>query len=247
MGKKSKNALSFVGDVGSTQDKFVWIMIILTAVLMLLTACSSEPADPSQAELIRVGSSVVTVRQFKQIQDLSQDYYWQDQDTEDKNSAEPKALRLLSQITEELLLKEKAQSLNLTVNDAELDAAVRNIKSDYPEGTFEQVLLENAVSFDFWRQRLRARLLMNKVIEKELESNVIITPEDVASYYRQHYAGMSGGQSNSGGSGKDINEIIVRRLRKLKAEKAYKEWIKELQQTYPVQVDWEAWKTLEAP
>ncbi len=224
------------------------LMGMLMAIVLMTVSCADEPLDPSQADLIRVGSHSITVRQFKRIQDMSQDYYWQDHDS---NTAvtESRTLRLLNQMTEELLIKERAKALSLTVSDTEVDTAIQNIKSDYPEGTFEQVLLENAVSFDFWRQRLKIRLLIDKVIEKELESNVIITPEDVSAYYKKHYSGPSGGQTSAAkvDQDKDINEIIVRRLRKLKAEKNYKDWIDQLQQTYPVEVNWELWNQLQAP
>lgn len=180
---------------------------------------------------------------------MSQDYYWQNSDGDAPSDKESKALRLLNQISEELLLTEKAKALEIEVSDKELQDAVQSIKADYPEGTFEQVLLENAVSYDFWCQRLKVRLLMDKVIQKELESHVNITPEDISSFYKEHYAGVVDRQKGDPGSGQDknINEIIVKRLRKLKAEDTYKEWIKELGQIYPVHINWAAWKKMTAP
>lgn len=218
------------------------VALMLDALFM---SCSRNPVDLSLTELIRVGESQITVREFKQIQDMSQDYYWQENKA-DGDSAESKDLRMLDQVIEELLIKEHAKTLRIIVSKTDIDAAVRNIRSDYPEDTFDQVLLENAVSFDFWRKRLGVRLLMDKVIERELENHAIITPEDIASYYKKHYAEASDQQDNTKALGKsnDINEVIVKRLRKLKAEKNYKNWIKELQQTYPVQINWEAWKRI---
>ncbi|MGD9213075.1 MAG: SurA N-terminal domain-containing protein [Desulfobacteraceae bacterium] len=247
MGKNVKYTLLFFQKGQFVQTLSGLLVGIVMMLSLLFTACSKQPVDSTQTELLRVGSNILTVRQFKQIQDMSQDYYSKEYETSDHNSV-PKALRLLNQIAEELLLKEKAAKLGLAVSDTELDAAVQNIKADYPGGTFEQVLLENAVSFDFWRQRLKVRLLIDKVIEKELESHVIITPEDISSYYKKHYAGISSRQENSDGlsQDKDINKMIIKRLRKLKAEEAYAGWIKELQQTYPVQVNWEVWNNLNA-
>ncbi len=218
---------------------------ILLWIILIVTACGGSPSDPSQKVLIQVGDSRVTVREFKQIQDMSQDYYWQD-DEADADDPESKSLRLLNQITEELLLAEHAKKIGISINEKDLEAAVLDIKSDYPEGTFEQVLLESAVSYDFWRKRLRARLLMDKVIEKELESKVSITPEDVSDFYKKHYATLPERyrEKSSSEQDKDINEVIIRRLRKLKAEETYKDWIKKLEQAYPVQVDWEVWKHL---
>lgn len=212
-----------------------------------LCACSREPVDISQSELIRVGSSRITVGEFRQIAEMSQDYY-REENGSDSVGDEPKPLRLLDQITEEMILKERAKAIGIEISEAEVDRAVQDIKNDYPEGTFEQVLLENAVSFTFWRERLKARLLIDKVVEKELENNVVITPEEIAAFYNEHYADISEREPTEDpiNQGKDINEVIVKRLRKQKAEESYKQWIKELQQTYPAQVDWEMWKKMTA-
>lgn len=222
-------------------------LLMITGIFVF--SCGYKTEDPSQTELVRVGTSILTVRQFKQIQDMSQDYYWQDSNGEDAAKDQSKALALLNQITEEMLLEEKAKALEIEVSDKELETAIQNIKADYPEGTFEQVLLENAVSYDLWCERLKVRLLMDKVIEKELESHVNITPEDISSYYNKHYAGIVDRQKSDQDrrDDTDINEIIVKRLRKLKAEELYKKWIKELEQTYPVHVNWTAWKKMLAP
>jgi hypothetical protein len=222
--------------------RFIGLFLMMAT---FLTACGRNSVDIPQTALIRVGESRISAREFKQIRDMSQDYYWQEGNP-DTDERESKDLRLLDQITEELLIKEYAKASDIEVTESEVDAAVQSIKSDYPEDTFEQVLLENAVPYDFWRKRLAVRLLIDKVIETELENHVIITPEDISSYYDKHYGGKQDSQ-NSGETldkSDDIHQVIVKRLRKLKAEKAYKNWIQRLQKNYPVQVNWKAWKQL---
>jgi FKBP-type peptidyl-prolyl cis-trans isomerase (trigger factor) len=214
---------------------------------LLFMSCSRDPVDLSLTELVRVGETQITVKEFKQIQDMSQDYYWEENNAA-VNGAESQNLRMLDQVIEELLIEEHAKTLRIKVSEADINAAIQNIRSDYPEDTFEQVLLENAVSFDGWRKRLGVRLLIDKVIEEELENHVTITSEDIASYYKKHYAKASNQQHSAEALGQndDINEIIVKRIRKLKAEKNYKKWMKELQRTYPVHINWEAWKRVQA-
>ncbi len=241
--KKYGNCFSKEGRFSSVASLGAAAVLLMIGVA--ITACSNTPSDPAQKVLIQVGNSQVTVREFKQIQDMSQDYYWQD-DEMDTGDPESKSLRLLNQITEELLLTEHAKKIGISVDEKDLETAVQDIKSDYPEGTFEQVLLEGAVSYDFWRARLRTRLLMDKVIEKELESKVSITPQDISDFYKKNYAALPERQleKNSSEKDRDINELIIRRLRKLKAEERYKDWIKKLENAYPVQVNWEVWKRI---
>jgi len=124
-------------------------------------------------------------------------------------------LRLLNQMTIELIVLERAKVLGIEISDAEVEQAVAEIKSDYPEGVFEETLLEFAVSFKTWVDRLRTRLIMEKVIDKELKDQIVITPEDVASYYEQNYKDQKPDSEISKNSN-DINEAIIEILRRKK-------------------------------
>jgi predicted small secreted protein len=149
-------------------------------------------------------------------------------------------MRVLNQLTEELIICEYAQGLGLKVSEAELDEAVQAIKADYPDQTFEETLLENAVSFQVWRQKLARSLLVEKVITKELIDRVEITSEDVAAYYKTHYAqGPLADQTEQ-----DLNMKIVTHLRQQKAEKMYQDWIDGLRKSYTVSVNQQQWEAL---
>jgi hypothetical protein len=140
----------------------------------------------------------------------------------------------------EMILLEKAQEIGITVTDAELEAAVSAIKNDYPAGEFEETLLEFAVSFDTWKNRLKTRLIIDKVIEKELENQITITPEDISDFYQKNYQGKKVETGPNPASG-DINKIIVKQLRRKKAEEGYKAWIEELKAKYQIEINGEQW------
>ena len=89
-------------------------------------------------------------------------------------------LRILNQLTERLILMERARELNLQISDEQLEEVIASIKADYPKGEFDQVLLEQAVSFQQWKNDLRIRLLMVKVVDHELEPRIHITPEEIS-------------------------------------------------------------------
>ena len=81
---------------------------------------------------------------------------------------------------------------------------------------------------------------MKKVIDSELIKNVNITSDDIAAYYQAHYPdGISKDQDSEA-----INEKIVAHLRHQKAEQAYKDWIENLRQLYPVDVNQRQWEKL---
>jgi len=184
----------------------------------------------------------MTVLEFNNAFEIAKIAYEDDisQHPEDLRNAQ---IRLLNELTVEMILLEQAQKLGISVTDAELEKAVSEIKSDYPEGEFEKALLEFAVSYDSWKNRLKNRLIMDKVIEEELKSRITITPEDISEYYQKHYQGRKM-ESESAQTSEDINEAIVKQLRRQKAEETYHSWIEALKAQYVIEINSELWEKI---
>jgi hypothetical protein len=198
-------------------------------------ACAKKSSDNDY--LIRVGSSSVTVAEFnRDVESAGEEAFAGESDVKPSELNDLRA-RVLNQITEELIILEKAKALGVTLSDEELEKAINTIKADYPDNTFEETLLENAVSFAEWKKKLATRLLTEKVITGELVDKVQITTEDMAAYYQSHYPqGVPEGSDDT-----ELNKRIVTHLRQQKAEAEYKEWIETLRHQYPVDLNQKQW------
>jgi len=223
------------------------IFCLIGSVLLgfLSTGCEQKTADYGNEVLLSVGDRVLTVLDFNQAFEVSKTAYAHNirQQPEELRDAQ---VRLLNQLTVELLMLERAKELEISVTDDELERAVSEIKSDYPEGQFEETLIEFAVSYDVWLNRLRTRLTMDKVVEAELKNRISISPEDISQYYKKNFEGKEI-EPDSSQSSEDINEAIVKQLRHEKAEQAYKIWIEELKTKYPININSEQWDKITAP
>jgi hypothetical protein len=146
-------------------------------------------------------------------------------------------------LTIELIILERATELGLSVSDEELEKAVADIKKDYPEDSFEKTLLEYAVSYETWQDRLRKRLLMEKVIQQELEDQIVITSEDIAKYYEENFRAKAP-DADSELNTEDINKMIIEQLRRAKLEHAYQIWINKLKQKYPIEINTVQWERI---
>jgi len=216
--------------------------IIPLLVATALIGCTvSEPEDPD-VYLIRVGDNVVTVLDFNKAFEIAKTAYSHNM-MQDPAAFREAQLRLLNQMTEELILLERAKELNISVSDQEVDKMIAKIKSDYPDDVFEEVLLEYAVSYQSWKKGLHTRLLMEKLVEKELKDQIVITAEDIEKYYEQNYKGDDL-QTEFAEKSKDINEKIIKQLRRKKTEKAYKRWIERIQKRYKIEINKEKWETI---
>lgn len=212
--------------------------VCLALALVILSGCSRKQAKDDY--LIRVGSQTITVNEFKQAVEMAGEDAFAGEGDQLSSDYKDLQIRILNQLTEELVILEKAKALGIGISDEELDKAVNRIKSDYPDNTFEETLLENAVSFPVWRKRLAARLTIEKVIAKELVEQVTIRPEDVADYYHAHYPDGTPEDALE----EDVNKRIVKHLRQQKAEENYKTWMEQLRAAYPVELNQEQWDRL---
>lgn len=211
---------------------------------VLAAGCGAED-DFGRMDLIRVGRQVVTVQDFDKAFELVEPAY--DTDLyENPSELQEARVRLLNEMTEEMLILERAEELAIAVSDEELQAGIDAIKADYPSGSFDEVLLEAAVPYDVWKQRLKVRLLLEKVIAAELQDQMAVTPGDVRTYYeRQMKIAGSGDAAEARLPSEPVDhEAIVRDLRRQKAEAAYGKWIEGLKAKYPVEINAAVWNKL---
>jgi hypothetical protein len=217
---------------------------LLSAVLILgvFAGCMNSGSDSGNEPLIRVRDRVLTVLEFNKAFEFTSSAYPQKlkEDSEDLRNAQ---LRLLNQLTVEMIILERAEELGLFISDEELNKAVSDIKSDYPEDTFEKTLLKTAVTYELWEARLKNRLLMQKVVDSELKNQIIITPEDITNYYERNIKTQAS-ETESDTAEEDMNEIIINFLRREKAEQAYKIWINNLKKNYSIEIDSVQWKKI---
>ncbi len=228
--------------------KSLFSAIKLIGLLLLffqLSGCEQKASDYGNEVLLRVGDRVVTVLDFKEAFEISKTAYAHNirQQAEELREAQ---IRLLNQLIIEMVLLERAQELEISVSDDELQKAVSEIKSDYPEGEFEQTLIESAVSYDSWRGQLKTRLTIEKVIDAELKNRITISAEDIAQHYKKNYQDQ-GIEPDSGQSSQDINEAIVMQLRREKAEQAYNAWVEDLKAKYVIEINSEQWDEITGP
>lgn len=214
---------------------------LTTAFFVIACSCSQESAQDGY--LIRVGGSTITVLEFKQMVQAASEESFPGEQKIEPSALNDMRMRILNQVTEEMVVIERAKQLGIQVSDTELEASIAAIKADYPDDTFEKTLLENAVSYKAWKKKMATRMLVDKVIASELVNKVEITSEDIGAYFRAHYPeGIPDGEDVD-----QINSRIVQHLRIQKAEAMYQNWIEKLRKEFPVDIHQQRWNQLSQP
>ena len=216
----------------------------VAGALLLLNCGDFNPMNDAEY-LIRVGDYSVTAVDFNNALEFAKTAYPHNamQGTELNKSIR---LRLFDQLIEEVILLQKAKDLGISVSDAEVEAAIAEIKSDYPDDVFEQTFLENAVSYEVWKERMTKRLIIQKVVASELEDKISITPDDIAKYYSENYTNAVR-DPDSFEESKQLNRLIVNSIRREKAELEYQSWISRIKNEYAIDINKDLWEKLASP
>ena len=217
-------------------------IMVFVSIVCTFNGCADSGSKGDDEYFIRVGDSVITVRDFKRAFEIAKASYSYSEMQQPATVREAQ-LRFVKQMTEEMILLERGKDIGIKITDAEVKKAVEDIREDYPENEFDQVLLEYAVPYHSWEKRLKARLLMEKVIAKELGDRIQVTPDDVSAYYEAHHENDNLAPDMNEVP-KDVNEIIIKNIRKRKMEEAYKPWIKKLQKKYIIEINKKQWEKI---
>jgi peptidyl-prolyl cis-trans isomerase SurA len=94
---------------------------------------------------------------------------------------------LHSRINEEVI-RQRAEKMHLVATDAEVDAKIAQLKAPYTQEQFDSQLKAKGLTLQDVRRDFWLNMTTSKVINKEIDSKINITDQDVASYYNVHKA-----------------------------------------------------------
>ncbi|MFH1018796.1 MAG: peptidyl-prolyl cis-trans isomerase [Pseudomonadota bacterium] len=94
--------------------------------------------------------------------------------------------RVLNELIEENLFLSEAKKRKLEVSSAELDAAIQGITRDYPGDSFEEQLKAEHLSLSRFRNRVRTRLFISKLLREVSQGASEPSRQAVEAYYKEH-------------------------------------------------------------
>jgi parvulin-like peptidyl-prolyl isomerase len=150
------------------------------AVFLLLFSC--EPFEqPEDRVVLTVGETEMTLealhREIKRM-------------TYDMEMTAPMAASalepLLDRLIERYLILEYGKQQGIAVSEGEVESAVKEIQKDYSGKDFQEMLLQGYIDFEDWKDGLRERLLMKKIMEKVSENMKAVSFQEIKAYYDEN-------------------------------------------------------------
>ncbi|HMC22310.1 MAG TPA: peptidylprolyl isomerase [Thermoanaerobaculia bacterium] len=166
----------------------------LIALFIGSMAFSATAAQVVEAIIIRVGDRVVTRTQYvKRLRDGFSEIEQTSQPAEIATKKEEFKKNLTNDLISELLIKDRADRLGLSVSSDELKDAIERLKQQYGLTTdqqFNESLQKSGLTRADMEARLRDTILMNKVFSRELRGREDLTDKELRERYdreKEHY------------------------------------------------------------
>jgi peptidyl-prolyl cis-trans isomerase SurA len=166
----------------------------LFTLLVAAVAGTATAAQIVEAIIIRVGDRVVTRTQYmKRLHDGFSEIEQTAQPAEVAAKKEEFRKNLSNELISELLIKDRADRLGLSVSSDELKDAIERLKQQYGLTTdkqFNDSLLKSGLTRTDMEARLRETILMNKVFSRELRGREDLPDKELRERYdreKEHY------------------------------------------------------------
>jgi parvulin-like peptidyl-prolyl isomerase len=162
---------------------------IIVCTILALTAGTASAAELLEAIVVRVGDRIVTRTQYERR--LRDTYAEIDRSAAPERRAalrEEARLGLTNEMIGELLIKDRADRLAITISDAELKEAVNRLKQQYgitTDAQFDESLRTSGLTRAEMESRLRDTLISNKVFGKELRSREQLSDAELRERYNR--------------------------------------------------------------
>lgn len=203
---------------------------VLFSLLLLLTGCFGGENEPVSPRLLSCGDRVVTVGDYHDALKLAfQGYPYESLSIGAKVAVIKQGV--LRQLQEELLLLCVADEKGVGLEEEELEKGVRDAREGYPEGAFERELMSRGISFATWKRRLAIHLQVEKVLKAEFGKAIRLTYDDFLALNEDIKAGLS-------------EEGLVKQVKRVKMEAAYRRWQRSVDAKYSIEVNGELWEKI---
>jgi peptidyl-prolyl cis-trans isomerase SurA len=167
---------------------------LFLALALALSAAQLAASDVIEAIVARVGDRIITRTQYaKRLKDgLNEIEQTVPPDQVAARKVEFKK-NLINDLLNELLVKDRADRLGITISDSEVRDAVKRLKEQYGITTdqqFEESLQKSGLTRQEMEARVRDTLITNKVFGRELRPREELTDRELREKYdheKEHY------------------------------------------------------------
>src|SRR5579863_4443708 len=92
-------------------------------------------------------------------------------------------LNILNELINNQILVEHASHAGISVAETEVDSKLKELQVAFTADEFQKKLREQGMDLDSLRQEIRENLIINKLINKEITSRIVVTDAEISDFY----------------------------------------------------------------
>ncbi len=107
-------------------------------------------------------------------------------DADDKEEELTFKLNILNELINNQILMAYAAHSGITVSESDIDTKVAQLKSPYSQQQFEQELNQRGMSENDFRDEVRTKLTLGKLINRDVNARVSVSDQEISAYYQKN-------------------------------------------------------------
>jgi peptidyl-prolyl cis-trans isomerase SurA len=163
------------------------IVLAQLAGLAALTSCQRKGPSDRQV-LAKVDGQPIFLDQVERVYRSRQGA---GSDTNSPEEALSFKLNVLNELINNQILIDHASHAGITVSEAEVDNKVAELQTPYSAEEFQKRLHDQGLEMEDLRKELRRNIIITKLINKEIISNIKVTDAEIAAYYERNKANFN--------------------------------------------------------
>jgi parvulin-like peptidyl-prolyl isomerase len=165
------------------------------SLLLFLALLSARPsglrADTLNKVVLRINDQIATLFDYQQRrQDFLRDLSRREMDAAERGRVVSQAPEIVfKDMFQDLLLDSRAHQLAIEIGEAQVTAAVAQMRQNFGIKTdedFQQALAQSGMTEAQLREQLRGQLRVREVMDREVRSRVKVDEEALRRYYRKN-------------------------------------------------------------
>ena len=163
--------------------------LLAVAASLLIIAATAARAEIVDRIVAVVNDDVVTQYELDSAVETILKRYERTIRPEDRDRLAAEAKKaLVGRLIDDLLLRQEARRLGITVRDEEVNTTIqeslkrRNMTLD----EMQQALAREGTSFERYREASRSDLIKMRIMQREIRQRVSVTNEEIGAYYQEH-------------------------------------------------------------
>ena len=139
---------------------------------------------------------------------------------------------LIQQLIDQEITNQEVKKAQINVSEGEVSSYIERIKqtNSFTEEDLRKMLESEGVNLEQYKKEIRNILLRNKLIQYEIKSRIVVTPEEIEAYYTQHK------DEFEGKSLQDVTEVITDKLYQLQADEKFSKWVSDLREQAQIKI-----------